>query len=115
MQRPIPDEEKKIEVKLEVDVKSNNIQVHTNLPDNFQIFGKINGSIPFSNIVVKNGGAIIPFNSDTTEFKSLDAYSVLVTVTGVDLSVVGDRCRNLVGKYVKFNPINGNTIEFHTN
>ena len=115
MQRPMPDEEKKIEVKLEVDVKSNNIQVHTNLPDNFQLFGKINGSIPFSNIVVKNGGAIIPFNSDTTEFKSLDAYSVLATVTGVDLSVVGDRCRNLVGKYVKFNPINGNTIEFHTN
>ncbi len=114
MQKPMPDEEKKIEVKLKIDVKNNRIQIRTNLPDNFQLFGKINGSIPFSDIVVKNGEAIIPFNSDTTEFKSLDAYSVVATVTGVDLSIVGDRCRNLVGKYVKFNPINGNTIEFHT-
>jgi hypothetical protein len=113
MQKPMPDEEKKIKVKLKIDVKNNRIQIRTNLPDNFQLYGKINGSISFSNIVVKNGVAIIPFNSETTEFKSLDAYSV-ATVTGVDLSIVGDRCRNLVGKYVKFNPINGNTIEFHT-
>ena len=35
------------------------------------------------------------------------------TVSGVDISIVGDRCRNLIGQYVKFNPINGNSIEFH--
>ena len=33
--------------------------------------------------------------------------------SGVDISIVGDRCRNLIGQYVKFNPINGNSIEFH--
>lgn len=87
--------------------------MQTNLPDNFQFYGKLNYSVPFSKVVVKSGYATIPLLTEKFDVKSLDIYSVLATVSGVDLSIVGDRCRNLVGRYVKFDPICGNSIEYH--
>lgn len=113
MQKPMPDEEKEIEVDFKIDIKDNRIEVQTNLPDNFQFYGKINDSILFSKVVVKNGLATIHLLGETIDVKTLEIYSVLATVSGVDLSIVGDRCRNLIGKYVKFDPISGNSIEYH--
>lgn len=113
MQKPMPDPGKEIAVDFKLNIKADGIHILTNLPDNYQFYGKINGLIDFRNIIVKNGNAKIQLDDNTIEIQSIDLYSVLPTVSGVDMSIVGDRCRNLVGSYVKFNPINGNTIEFH--
>ena len=75
------------------------------------IFGKINGSHSFNDIVVRSGNAIIPLSDKISEVYSVDLYSVVPTVSGVDSSIVGEKARNLVGQYVKFSPINGNSIE----
>ena len=89
------------------------IYILTNLPDEYQFYGKINDKISVRNIIVKDGSAKISLSDNTIDVQSVDLYSVLATVSGVDISIVGDRCRNLIGQYVKFNPINGNSIEFH--
>lgn len=113
MQKQMPDVGKEIVVDFKLDIKSDGIYILTNLPDNFQFYGKINSTISFRNIVVKDGKAKIPLADNSMEIQSIDLYSVLTTISGVDSSVVGDRCRNLLGPYVKFNPINGNSIEYH--
>ncbi len=113
MQKPLPDTGKEIVVDFKIEIKHDEILILTNLPDNFQFHGKINDSVSFKNIVVKNGNAKIPLPDNAIEIKSVDLYSELAKYTDVDSSIVGDRYRNLVGQYVKFNPINGNSIEFH--
>lgn len=113
MQKPMPDKGSEIEVNFTVDIGSDKIELQTNLPDNFILYGKINKKVQFNKVEVKDGMAIIPLLSFSEEVNSIDVYSVLPTVTEVDISIVGERCRNLIGKYVKFNPISGNTIEFH--
>lgn len=91
----------------------NSLDARTNLPDNYQLFGKINGRYSFNNIVVKSGNAQIPLSDKISEVYAVDLYSVVPTVSGVDSSIIGEKARNLVGQYVKFSPISGNSIEFH--
>ncbi len=113
MQKPTPEEGKEIVVSFSIKLESDAILLTTNLPDNFKLFGKINSQIKFSDIIVENGVATIPFPNAEKEFEFIDAECVLPTITGVDMSIVGDRCRNLVGPFVEFNPINGNLIKLH--
>ena len=79
----------------------------------YHLYGVINGSYSFNNIVVKSGNTKIPLSDKTLEVHSADLYSVVPTVTGVDSSIIGKRGRNLVGRYIKFCPIDGNYIDFH--
>lgn len=113
MQKPMPDTGKEIIVDIKLEIRDDGIYILTNLPDKYQFYGKINDKISVRNIVVKDGSAKILLSDNTIDVQSVDLYSVLTTVSGVDISIVGDRCRNLIGQYVKFNPINGNSIEFH--
>ena len=55
MQKPMPDAGKEIEVDFKLNIKHDGIYISTNLPDNYQLFGKINGRYSFNNIVVKSG------------------------------------------------------------
>ena len=113
MQRPMPEAGKEIDVDFKVETEGDATYILTNLPDNFQFFGKINDLNFYENIIIKDGRGRIPLNKRDLAIQSLDLHSVAANVTGVDYSVVGDRCRNLVGKYVKFHPIHGIFIEFH--
>ena len=113
MQKPMPDTGKEIVVDIKLEIRDDGIYILTNLPDKYQFYGKINDKISVRNIIVKDGSAKISLSDNTIDVQSVDLYSVLATVSGVDISIVGDRCRNLIGQYVKFNPINGNSIEFH--
>ena len=113
MQKPMPDTGKEIVVDIKLEIRDDGIYILTNLPDEYQFYGKINDKISVRNIIVKDGSAKISLSDNTIDVQSVDLYSVLATVSGVDISIVGDRCRNLIGQYVKFNPINGNSIEFH--
>ena len=113
MQKPMPDAGKEIEVDFKLNIKHDGIYISTNLPDNYQLFGKINGRYSFNNIVVKSGNAQIPLSDKISEVYAVDLYSVVPTISGVDSSIIGEKARNLVGQYVKFSPISGNSIEFH--
>ena len=113
MQKPMPDAGKEIEVAFKLNIKHDGIYISTNLPDNYQLFGKINGRYSFNNIVVKSGNAQIPLSDKISEVYAVDLYSVVPTISGVDSSIIGEKARNLVGQYVKFSPISGNSIEFH--
>lgn len=113
MQKPVPDAGKEIEVDFKLNIKHDGIHISTNLPDNYHLYGKINGKYSFNNIVVKNGNIKIPLSDKTPEVHSVDLYSVVPTVTGVDSSIIGERGRNLVGRYIKFCPVSGNYIDFH--
>lgn len=113
MQKPMPDNGSEIEVGFTATIDSDKIDLKTNLPDKFVLYGEINKKFPFSKVEVNGGKATILISGLSEKVTTIDVYSVLPTVTGVDISVVGDRCRNLVGKCVRFNPINGNTIEYH--
>ena len=102
-----------VEVDFKLNIKHDGIYISTNLPDNYQLFGKINGRYSFNNIVVKSGNAQIPLSDKISEVYAVDLYSVVPTISGVDSSIIGEKARNLVGQYVKFSPISGNSIEFH--
>ena len=113
MQKPMPDAGKEIEVDFKLNIKHDGIYISTNLPDNYQLFGKINGRYSLNNIVVKSGNAQIPLSDKISEVYAVDLYSVVPTISGVDSSIIGEKARNLVGQYVKFSPISGNSIECH--
>ena len=113
MQRPIPEAGREIDVFFTVELTKKSIKIKTNLPDKFALYGNINNKIKFNNAIVNHGVALIPFPNANSEFRILDLKSASPTVSGVDMSLVGDKCRNLIGKYVKFHPIWGNQVKFH--
>lgn len=113
MQKPIPDSDRVIDVKLDVKINGKQLEISTNLPDNMQLYGKINESYHFNNIIVDHGKAIIPIPDSVDTPKTIDIHSVAANVTSVSKEVVGDKCRNLIGSYVKFHPIYGNHIDYH--
>lgn len=113
MQKPVPDAGKEIEVDFKLNIKHDGIYISTNLPDNYHLCGMINGIHSFNDIVVRSGNAIIPLSDKISEVYSVDLYSVVPTVTEVDSSIIGERGRNLVGRYIKFCPVGGNYIDFH--
>lgn len=112
MQKPSPEQGKALSVSIAVEVDTNAIQIKTNLPDKFKFFGKINGTIPFDDVIVNSGVATIPFTNAQTDFHSLSLKSVFPAVSGVDMAIVGEKCRNLVGDHVKYHPIYGNGVEY---
>lgn len=114
MQKPMPDIDKAIDVRINVNKNGNKIDVMTNLPDKVQFYGTLDEKYHFSNVVVENGKAIIPIPENIDNPKTVKIYSVALNLTEVDNEIVGDRARNLVGQYIKFDPIHGNMIEFHS-
>lgn len=113
MQKPIPDNNKAIDVQIDVNRSAKLIEIITNLPDNMELYGNINGSYYFYNVVIKNRKAIIHISDSVDAPKAIEICSVIANVTSVDKEVVGDRYRNLIGKHVKFHPVYGNQINYH--
>lgn len=113
MQKPMPESGKEINVEFRLSIKEDGICLETNLPDNYKLFGEVNGKHIFPDVTVKSGNARISFPDGVTEVDTIDLRSVSPTVTGVDGAIIGDRGRNLVGQYVKFSPISGNFIKYH--
>lgn len=115
LQKPLPDFGKEIDVSISITKHNKNLMLNTNLPNNMVLFGKINGTISIKDITINNGEAIIEIPDTVKTLVSLELQSVAINVTGVNKEIVGDRCRNLVGKHIVFDPISGNMVKFFAN
>lgn len=104
MQNPMPDAGKELDVTIEIDIKKGSLYISTNLPDNYQFYAKVNGSCLSDHVIIKDGQAIITLPDKIAAVHTIDLISIQATITDVDKDIVGDKCRNLVGKYVKFSP-----------
>lgn len=114
MQLPRPDYKEEIKVQIEVEVQDSMIRILTNLPDGMQLYGKLNNKYPFNNINVSNGVAVIPILVNNFVLENILIQSVAVTQSKVDISIVGDKGRNLIGRYIKFHPIYGNQLYYYS-
>ena len=112
MQCMKPEPGKQLSVEMKATIIDNGLLINTNLPDNFQFFGYWNNNIFMPTVVVKDGRIEIPFPDTSATIHTVYLHSVAANVTGVDMKIVGDKCRNLTGPYVKFEPISGSYVEF---
>ena len=112
MQKPMPDPQNQINVTFSIIPHEKNIEIQTNLPNLFPLYGRINDKFSY-NAIVQTGKAYIPLHENVDELHTLSIHSIASNLLEVDKSIIGDKGRNLVGENVKFNPIYGNTINLY--
>ncbi|WP_343337001.1 hypothetical protein TPELB_21290 [Terrisporobacter petrolearius] len=103
MQCKLPDKGKEIHLKFNTKKENGNIIIETNLPELSEIF------VCNSKYTVNNGKIII---SNSNEILKVDVDSGVWTSDEKVKQILGDKCRNLVGEYVKYHPIRGNYITY---
>jgi hypothetical protein len=108
MQRKLPNIGKEFNVKFDVKKEDGNIIIETNLPDQCEIFVRDNKSRFSKKFVIRDGNITID-NAD--EIVKLEIDSVVFTNNQTVQQIIGHKCRNLVGEYVKYNPIYGNYLK----
>lgn len=107
MQPELPEIGKELSVTFDV-IKANNlITIVTNLPDNYILLVKTNLSKVSERMTVKNGSITIK-NAD--KISELSLGSGYITDSEVAAQLGGTKARNLIGEFIKFDPISGNQI-----
>ena len=107
MQQKLPEEGKEYYVEFDAKKENDSIVITTNLPEQCEIFIKDNKSKYSKKMTVSNG---------TIEIKNATDISKVIINSGVftaDVNtqqIIGENCRNLVGKFIKYHPIYGNQI-----
>lgn len=107
MQQKLPEEGKEYYVEFDAKKENDSIVITTNLPEQCEIFIKDNKSKYSQKMAVSNG---------TIEIKNATDISKVIINSGVftaDVNtqqIIGENCRNLVGKFIKYHPIYGNQI-----
>lgn len=110
MQKPRPDPDNELNVEFHPSILPRQIQIETNLPEKFKFSLKVNEK-DYGWADVTSGHIIISLEKLNEPLSTINLTSVLATTTGVDMSIVGDKCRNLTGPYVKYHPIFGNQVQ----
>jgi hypothetical protein len=115
MEKPLPVPGKEIQVQFDVKLKQNEVQVKTTLPDGYILSLSIENLVYSMSETVENNKCT--FNLDNSAIKDA-IYKVILTspiinvMPKLDKSVVGESARNLVGEFVEFDEIYGNTINY---
>lgn len=109
MQRKLPEMGKEIYVSFDTKKEDGNIIIETNLPEQCEIFVWDNQS-GFSKKLIVNNGRIIIANAD--KIVRIEIDSGVFTSDKITQQILGNKCRNLVGKYVKYHPIFGNRVMY---
>ncbi|WPC42383.1 caspase family protein [Clostridium sp. JS66] len=109
MQRKLPEQGKEFYVNFDAKKEEGNIIIKTNLPDQCEIFIWDNKSNFSKNFIVTGGKITI---TDADEIKRVRIDSGIFTSNRIVQQILGDKCRNLVGKYVKYHPIHGNQLTY---
>jgi len=108
MQRKLPERGKEFCVNFNAKKENGNIIIETNLPEQSEIFVWDNKSKFFKKMVV-SGNKISITNADEIEKIVID--SGVFTAHKLSQQLIGDRCNNLVGEFVKYHPIFGNQLK----
>ena len=104
MQPDVPEFGKELCVTFDVTKCDNHITINTNLPDNYILLVKSNLSKFSEQMSVKNGSVII---NDAKNISKITLGSAFITDPTVAKQLGGEKAKNLIGKFVKYNPITG--------
>lgn len=107
MQQELPEQGKELCVEFEARKENNSIVIQTNLPENCDIFVWDNKSKFSKKLRVLNGTITI---KDATDISKIVIDSGIFADDATALKDIGNKCKNLVGKFVKYHPIHGNQI-----
>lgn len=107
MQRILPEEGKELCVDFCVHKEQDQVYLTTNLPEGVSINVKSNVDKAFKPLKVKEGRIAI---GNCTGISRLIIDSGLFDLDEDAKKIVGEKCRNLTGKYIKYHPIYGNEI-----
>lgn len=107
MQQELPEQGKELCVKLEASKENNTIVIQTNLPENCDIFVWDSKSKFSRKLRVLNGMITI---DDAMDISKIVIDSGIFADDATTLKDIGNKCKNLVGKFVKYHPIHGNQI-----
>jgi len=112
MRPDTPEVGKELTVSFNATKSNDTITIATNLPDNYILLVKSNLTTSSTQMPVKNGSITIINAKDITEIILGSAFNHNPTVLD---QLGGKRSRNLIGEFVKFDPIHGNEIRatFH--
>lgn len=100
----LPEFGKELCVTFDVTKCDNHITINTNLPDNYILLVKSNLSKFSEQMSVKNGSVII---NDANNISKITLGSAFITDPTVSKQLGGEKAKNLIGKFVKYNPITG--------
>ena len=106
MQPEAPEIGKELYVTFDIQKYDNSIIITTNLPDNYILLVKNNLSKKSDRKIVTNGSVMI---ENAQNISSITIGSAFITDSSVK-EQLGKRARNLLGKYVKYDPVCGNQI-----
>ena len=106
MQPEAPELGKELYVTFDIQKHGNSIIITTNLPDNYILLVKNNLSKNSDRKIVTNGSVMI---ENAQNISSITIGSAFITDSSVK-EQLGKRARNLLGKYVKYDPVCGNQI-----
>lgn len=107
MQQRLPEKGKEFNVEFDAKKENDTIVITTNLPEPCEIFVKDNISRHLQKVSVNNGTIVI---NNATDISEVVIDSGVFTADENIKQIIGDGCRNLVGNYIKYHPINGNQI-----
>ena len=106
MQPEAPEVGKELYVTFDIQKYDNSIIITTNLPDNYILLVKSNLSKNSDRKTVTNGSVMI---ENAQNISSITIGSAFITDSSVKKQL-GTKARNLIGEYVKYDPICGNQI-----
>lgn len=107
MQQELPEQGKELYVEFEAKKENNTIIIKTNLPENCDVFVWDNNSKFLRKISVLNGAITI---NDAMDISKVIINSGIFADDATVIKDIGNKCKNLVGKFVKYHPIHGNQI-----
>ena len=110
MQRKLPEKGMELNVSFDINLESDgSVSIKTNLPENSELFIDVNGMSDIK-YKVENGEIDIDEIKPVEKIR-INGSSVFYNDPAAK-SILGDKCCNLIGDYVKYHPIYGNQIYF---
>ena len=107
MQPEAPESGKELYVTFDVQKHDDSITITTNLPDNYILLVKSNLAKTSDIKTIINGSITI---ENARNISSITLGSAYITDSSVAEQLGGTKARNLLGEYIKYDPIHGNEI-----
>ena len=109
MQPELPERGKELIVQFNIKRENKTVVIETNLPEKCEIFINHNG-VNYSQKYMINSGKIVIEDADDITQIIID--SGVFSSDEKIKSLLGKKCRNLAGTFVKYHPIQGNHVYY---